>query len=117
MMWTSPVLPWFDRVAQDKGVPGAVVIRENASDPIAVRGRAVAASIASAVTSAKLDDVIPAADSKQRVLIATHELIWMLLDRANRDLPVVPPPALKAGARTIEEVAPLVVVIERAGTP
>ena len=120
MMWTQPVLPWFERLARGGGasaLPGAVVVRETSADTIYVRGRAASAHIASAVMAANLDDVIPSADAKQRVLIATHELIWMLLDRANRDLGLKAPAVLKDGATTLQDVTPLVVVIERADTP
>lgn len=120
MMWTQPVLPWFERLVRSGGasaVPGAVVVREASADPIYLRGRAAAAHIASAVMATKLDDVIPSAGPKQRALIATHELIWMLLDRANRDLGFKAPAVLKDGATSLRDVKPLVVVIERADTP
>jgi hypothetical protein len=109
MMWTDPVLPWFQRLTGPP--PGAVTVDERHNDPIYLHGQKVADRIATAVTAAKLADVIPSAGPRQRVLIATHELIWMVLDRANRDLGIVPPTVLKQGAQSLTDIAPLVVSV------
>lgn len=114
MMWSPAVLPWFDRLAGPP--PTSVTVDESRGDPIYVHGRKVARRVAAAVTSARLADVIRSAQPRQRVLIATHELIWMLLERANRDMGIVQPPALEHGARSLPDIAPLVVIV-RADTP
>jgi hypothetical protein len=114
MMWTPLVLPWFDRLTGP--LPTSVTVNEGAGDPIYLHGRKVAQRVASAVSGARLADVIRSAQPRQRVLIATHELIWMLLDRINRDMGIVPPPALKQGAGSLADVAPLVVTV-RADRP
>jgi hypothetical protein len=109
MMWTPEVLPWFDRLKQ---IPtGVTTVDEGRDDPIYRHGRHAAQLIASAVLAAKLDDVIPSAGRKQRVLIATHELMWMLLDRENRRLGISPAPVLKTGAKSLQDVAPLIVIV------
>jgi hypothetical protein len=115
MMWTPPVLPWFDRITE--APENAVVINEREPDPIYAHGRRAADWIANYVRLARLDDVIPSADPRQRVLIATHELIWMLLDRANSDLGFSPPIVLKTGAKSLSDVTPLLVFSVKGDKP
>lgn len=114
---SPPATGWIDAVNAGeamntlfgKGGPAILVVREDESDPIHVHGLKIADAVAAEIGSAELAGVLPHADQGQRILIATHELIWMLLAELSQKIRVSPPEALASGASAEPDLAPLII--------
>lgn len=129
MLWTPAVVDrinafygskeagdWIDAVnrgeANPKLFPGGarpVFVREEAGDPLFGPGAAMADVIAPAILAADLSAELPQADESQRLLIGTHELIWLLLEGLAAEQRIATPAVLSTGARATDDLAPLVI--------
>ena len=136
MMWNPRVLEpindfygaaqtgrWIEAVAAGAGAPqlfaGAkarpVLVREETSDPLFAHGSAIARPIAQAMLATDLSAELPAADESQRLLIGTHELIWLVLADLAAAHRISPPSVLTVGAKSSSDLAPLVIAVVSAG--
>ena len=136
MMWTPAVLHHFSRLVNDSAVRSwlesidsrrapppkspvdrAIVVDERTDDPIHLRGKAIAHRVTEEIVNIRLDDLIPDADGKQRVVIATHELIWLVLERMSRAKDFAPPTEAASLASDYAELDPLLVIALRKRKP
>lgn len=88
-----------------------VLVREDRGDPIYTHAAAIAGRIAEAVIATDLAQELPAANESQRLLIGTHELIWIILADLAAAEEIQPPAVLNAGAKSSSDLAPLMVAV------
>lgn len=94
-----------------------LVIREYANDPIFTAGVHMANQIGPVLGSADFSAELPQADASQRLLIATHEFIWILLADLVRTHRIGIPPVLSKGPSQPSDLAPVILAYVRpAGT-
>jgi len=93
------------------GGPSPLIIREDRNDPIFVHGSRIADTIAAAMLVTNVAAQLPQADESQRLLIGTHEFIWMVLADLAAKHRISQPEVLVRGAKSSADLAPLVVAI------
>ncbi len=136
--WTKPVLSGINRVAESESVhallrseksdafvgssawltigsekTSVLLLIESSNDPLIKAAQDMASQVAAELASQDFSDVIPNASKSQRLLIATHELIWDLNEKLDREAEVKRPAALDQGGERLGELAPLLILVRK----